>query len=139
MATLSPQIKAAVRARAQGCCEYCRCPESCAAQSHSVEHILPRSRGGTDSLDNLAFSCQGCNNHKHIKTVARDSLSGESVPLFDPRRMDWHEHFAWSDDYREIVPLTPIGRVTVRELCLNRTGLHNLRRVLYHMGEHPPA
>ena len=138
MATLSPRIKEAVRARARGCCEYCRCPEACSAQSHAVEHILPRIRGGADSLGNLALSCQGCNNHKHVKTEARDSLSDETVPLFDPRRMDWHEHFAWSDDFREIMPLTPIGRVTVRELCLYRTGLRNLRRVLYQMGEHPP-
>jgi hypothetical protein len=60
------------------------------------------------------------------------------MPLFHPRTMEWSEHFSWSDDHVEVVPLTPIGRVTVRELCLNRSGLRNLRRVLQLTGEHPP-
>jgi hypothetical protein len=51
--------------------------------------------------------------------------------------MNWPEHFAWSDDYTEIIPLTPTGRVTVRDLQLNRLGVRNLRRVLHAMGEHP--
>jgi len=51
--------------------------------------------------------------------------------------MRWHEHFAWSDDYTEVLPLTAIGRVTVLVLHLNRTGLVNLRRMLHAMGEHP--
>jgi hypothetical protein len=103
-----------------------------------VEHIVPRAQDGGESLDNLALSCQGCNNHKHAKTGGFDTLSGETVSLFHPRTMDWTEHFSWSDDYLEVIPLTPIGRVTVRELCLNRSGLRNLRRVLHGMGEHPP-
>ena len=52
--------------------------------------------------------------------------------------MSWDDHFAWSDDYSEIVPLSAVGRVTVAELCLNRMGVCNLRRILYSMGEHPP-
>ena len=52
--------------------------------------------------------------------------------------MNWEDHFVWSGDYLEIMPLTAIGRVTIRELCLNRTGIRNVRRVLYVAGEHPP-
>jgi hypothetical protein len=51
--------------------------------------------------------------------------------------MKWEEHFAWSEDYIEIVPLTPTGRVTIRELQLNRKGLCNLRQVLVAVGQHP--
>jgi hypothetical protein len=51
--------------------------------------------------------------------------------------MKWDDHFAWSDNYEETIPLTAIGRVTVRELQLNRQGVRNLRRVLFAMGEHP--
>lgn len=138
MAPVSRQTKDEVRARSGGICEYCRAPEEFCPQSHSVEHIVPRICGGDDAPENLALSCQGCNSHKHTKTGGRDTLSGERVPLFHPRRMDWQDHFAWSDNYAEIIPLTPIGRVTVRELCLNRVGLCNLRRVLLAMREHPP-
>ena len=30
----------------------------------SIEHIVPRSHGGTDDLDNLALACAACNSTK---------------------------------------------------------------------------
>ena len=33
----------------------------------TVEHIIPRSKGGTDDLENLALACKGCNNEKGIR------------------------------------------------------------------------
>ncbi len=107
-------------------------------QSFSVEHIVPRARGGTNTLDNLALACQGCNNHKYLKTEDRDPITGMVVPLFHPRQQRWNDHFVWSEDYTLIIGITPIGRATVEALRLNRPGLVNLRRVLYAMGEHPP-
>jgi hypothetical protein len=44
-----------------------------------------------------------------------------------------------SDDFTLVIGLTPIGRATIKALQLNREELVNLRRVLYAMGEHPPA
>jgi hypothetical protein len=85
-------------ARAGGGCEYCRSPERFATQSFALEHIIPRSRGGAGTLDNLAFSCQGCNNHKYTKIDARDPASDEIVSLFHPRRQSWRDHFAWNED-----------------------------------------
>ena len=35
-----------------------------------VDHILPRSRGGTDHADNLQLLCSGCNRSKGGKTMA---------------------------------------------------------------------
>ena len=35
-----------------------------------VDHILPKSRGGTDHLDNLQLLCSGCNRSKGNKTMA---------------------------------------------------------------------
>lgn len=107
-------------------------------QSFSVEHIGPRSRQGPDSLGNLAFSCQGCNNHKYTKTNGTDPVSGSLVPLFHPRNQLWTDHFAWNDDATLILGLTPTGRATVETLRLNRPGLVNLRRILAAAGEHPP-
>jgi len=52
--------------------------------------------------------------------------------------MLWSEHFRWSEDFSEIVGMTPTGRATVEMLKLNRRGLVNLRGVLYAMGKHPP-
>ena len=35
-----------------------------------VDHMLPRSRGGTDHPDNLQLLCSGCNRSKGGKTMA---------------------------------------------------------------------
>ncbi len=135
---ISAKLRRLVRQRAQGYCEYCLCPEACATQSHSVEHILPLSRGGTNDEDNLALSCQGCNGSKYNKTQAFDSLSGRMVPLFHPRKHDWHRHFAWSTDCLRLAGLTPTGRATIEELNLNRDGVIRLRRLLLLNRDHPP-
>jgi len=136
---VTTQQKKAVAERAKGCCEYCRSQVSFAVQPFSIEHIIPKSQGGETTLDNLAFSCQGCNNHKYNKTKGCDALSGEMVTLYHPRQHKWGSHFVWNDDFTILIGLTPIGRVTVETLQLNREGVVNLRRVLYAMGEHPPA
>lgn len=136
---VTAQQKKVVVERANGCCEYCRSQVRFAIQPFSIEHIIPRSLGGETVLDNLAFSCQGCNNHKYNKTEGRDPLSGDTVPLYHPRKQPWSNHFAWNDDFTLIIGLTPTGRSTVEALQLNREGVVNLRRVLYAMGEHPPV
>src|SRR5262245_7679839 len=96
--TLSAALKRLVEERARGCCEYCRGQARFAMQAFSVEHVEPRSRGGKTESDNLALSCQGCNNHKYVKTTGTDPVTALVVPLFHPRQDRWREHFAWSDD-----------------------------------------
>ncbi len=76
---VTAQQKKAVAERAKGCCEYCRSQARFAIQAFSVEHIIARSQGGKTNLDNLALSCQGCNNHKYNKTEAKDLVSGNIV------------------------------------------------------------
>ncbi len=129
----------AVAARAGACGEYCRSQERFAVQSFSIEHVRPRSAGGSDDVSNLAYSCQGCNNHKLTCTTATDPVTGLEVPLFDPRRHVWADQFAWSDDFSEMVGVSPTGRATVVLVHLNREGVVNLRRVLFAVGEHPPT
>jgi hypothetical protein len=85
------------------------------------------------------LACQGCNNAKYNKITGYDPTTGETVGLYHPRNQKWHDHFAWNQDFTLIIGLTPAGRASVEALRLNREGLVNLRRVLYAMGEHPPA
>ena len=136
---VTAQQKKAVAERANGCCEYCRSQARFAIQPFSIEHIIPRSQGGETVMDNLALSCQGCNNHKYNKTEGRDPVSGDLVPLYHPRNQQWSDHFAWNEDFSLIIGLTATGRATVETLQINREGVVNLRRVLYTMGEHPPV
>ena len=82
---LSLQQKQAVAQRAARGCEYCRCQVSYSPDPFSIEHIIPRSKGGTDDLKNLALACQGCNNRKYVQTDAYDPVTGRTVPLYNPR------------------------------------------------------
>ena len=103
-----------------------------------MAYIVPLARGGTHDLENLAWSCQGCKSRKYVTVEALDPVTGQTVPLYHPRRDHWLEHFAWSVDDTLIIGLTPTGRKTVEKLQLNRLGVVNLRRVLSLMGLHPP-
>src|SRR5439155_9118383 len=124
---VSPELRRLVEARAGGCCEYCRSRADYCPESFSMDHILASILGGPTTEENLANSCQGCNNRKHAKTVGRDPASDNEVPLFHPRQQRWRDHFAWRESFTQIVGLTLTGRATVFELELNRPGLVNLR------------
>jgi hypothetical protein len=133
------KIKQLIEARANRCCEYCLCQVFFCPDPFSIEHIIPVSRGGTDEIDNLAYSCQGCNNHKYTAIEAIDPVSGNMVSLYHPRKDDWETHFKWAQDFSVLVGLTPTGRTTIERLQLNRMGVVNLREVLRKFGKHPIA
>lgn len=131
----------AVVDRARNLCEYCRSPADYSLAAFEVEHILPSVSGGTDDLDNLAWSCPHCNSHKAAAVEAADPDSPEQnelVPLFHPRRDSWNEHFIWSSDSLTIVGTTATGRATVVRLGMNRQEAVNLRHLLAGVGLHPP-
>jgi hypothetical protein len=135
----SAALKRLVAERARDCCEYCRSQARFATEAFSVEHIQPEAFGGETVENNLALACQGCNNSKFTKTAALDPVSGQTVPLFNPRTDKWSEHFVWNDDFTLIIGLTPTGRATVETLNMNRHSLVNLRRILFVAGKHPVA
>jgi len=135
---MNEAIRSSVRDRAPDCCEYCRAQARFSYDPFSVEHIIPISKGGIDDLENLAWSCIGCNNFKFTAISAFDLVTTQMTPLFNPRTDIWNDHFRWSADFSEIIGLTPIGRATLVRLQLNRPGLVNLRGVLKAAGKHPP-
>ncbi len=103
-----------------------------------IDHIQPVSRGGQTIADNLALSCQTCNNYKYNKTEAPAPAYCQLAPLFHPRLLDWNQHFTWNEDTTQMLGITAIGRATVARLQTNREGVINMRRVLAIMDEHPP-
>lgn len=54
--------KAYLLERENRCCIYCGIHASKAKME--IEHVIPRSKGGTDSLNNLVLSCNACNQAK---------------------------------------------------------------------------
>ncbi len=125
--------------RAKGCCEYCKMQAKYSPDSFCLEHIIPKNKNGETTESNLALSCSGCNGHKYNKTEGYDKISGKNVPLFHPRKQDWNSHFAWNEDFTEIIGITSTGRATAETLDMNRESLINIRKVLVTLNEHPPV
>lgn len=132
-------IRVLVSERSFGLCEYCKSQERFAPQPFTIDHIDPESEGGSHTLENLAYACQGCNGFKHRKTGSIDPVTKLNTPYYNPRTQIWDEHFAWNEDFTHIIGLTPTGRVTVTGLKMNRKILIGLRKFLRKMSEHPPA
>ncbi len=86
-----------------------------------IEHIIPESAGGLTERDNLCLSCPSCNRFKGAKVTAPDSDTQTTVPLFNPRKDVWSEHFQWSTDGITIIGRTAVGRATVEALKLNHS------------------
>jgi HNH endonuclease len=135
----APIDRALVKRRARGRCEYCQSPEDFESDTFELEHIIPLARNGSNELDNIAYSCSGCNNRKGIKIMGLDPVTLVNVSLFHPRQEVWEDHFQWSGDALRLIGVSPVGRATIDSLDLNRNGCMNLRRALIAIQEHPPT
>ena len=130
MAHQPPQLRDFVEARADGRCEYCRrYQDMIGATFFEVEHIIPRARGGLTVPHNLAFACRRCNLLKGDATEALDRRTGRRVPLFNPRRDRWGDHFRRSRDQVRIYGRTAIGRATVALLRFNSADEQRARQI----------
>lgn len=126
-----------LRIRARHRCEYCLCPEDCNPDIFPADHVIPKAKGGIDDLINRALACWRCNGLKSYFTEALDPKTGELVPLYNPRKDVWADHFRWDESFTLLLGISPIGRATVLKLQLNRAGVIKLRGILYKIGEHP--
>jgi 5-methylcytosine-specific restriction endonuclease McrA len=52
------RLSAAVLRRDRHVCHYC------GGQATTADHIVPKAKGGTDSMDNLVAACLSCNGSK---------------------------------------------------------------------------
>ena len=140
----SDDVKAAVRKRANYLCEYCHSSERLSASRFTIDHITPRSLGGTDDLENLALACRRCNERRYNFVASIDPESQATVPIFNPRLQQWNDHFAWENQGVLIKGTTPIGRATCVRLDLNDTrypeadSIRETRRFWIKTGLHPP-
>ena len=118
-----------VRDRAGNACEYCGLrQENSPLASLQIEHILPRSHGGNDDADNLAFACIDCNLAKGTNIAGIDPSSGLTTELFHPRRQRWEDHFEWQGPFA--FGKTPVGRTTIAVLRINSEDQIELRTAL---------
>lgn len=141
---ISDPIRQAVRERANYLCEYCHSPERLSANRFTIDHVIPRSLGGSDELDNLALACRRCNERRYNFIAGIDPETQQVVPLFNPRQQQWQEHFIWIEDGLVIQGNSPIGRAACIRLDLNDIrypeddSIRETRRLWIQTGLHPP-
>lgn len=138
MPPISRALRKYVSERANYRCGYCKSQEQIMGIALEIEHIIPEISGGDSTETNLWLACSTCNRHKSKATHAVDQVTGQRVPLFNPRHQVWLEHFQWSDEGLIILGMTPVGRVTVDILNMNNEVVVQARRLWIAAGWHPP-
>jgi len=99
-------------------CLYCRLRQFGNVATFHIDHVVPRSKGGPTTLDNLALQCPNCSLHKSNRVDAADPVGGERVALFNPLRDVWRAHFAFAAN-GSVSGRTPVGRATADALGMN--------------------
>lgn len=69
---LWPTIRTAVLNRDGRRCRYC------GNRADTADHVLPRTRGGPTTLDNLVAACNPCNRSKKDRTLAEWVATGSA-------------------------------------------------------------
>ena len=77
-------------------CQYCGEVQS--ARELTLDHVLPRSRGGRTTWDNVVTACRDCNGHKANRTPTEARMTLGTTPA----KPTWLPPRAWSVD-----PSTP--------------------------------
>ena len=89
-------------------CQYCGVRGT--ATDLSIDHILPRSRGGRTEPDNLCAACRACNSRKGDRTPAEARMPLRTEPaalMYDldtatlrhaaALRPEWRKYVEWTD------------------------------------------
>ena len=75
--------------KSKGLCWYCGCKmvEIC------LDHVVPKIKGGEDTLENLVFACRKCNSEKGKKTLEeyRSFIERKQsgAPYFNKEQLAW--------------------------------------------------
>jgi 5-methylcytosine-specific restriction endonuclease McrA len=78
----APLNRRAVFARDGGRCQYC------AAPAESIDHVVPRSRGGQHAWENVVAACRACNTRKRDRLLSETPMALRQRPVV-PRELSW--------------------------------------------------
>ncbi len=125
---MKPGLRAQVRQRALGRCEYCQTPDWLTVLPHEVDHIRAVKHDGPTELANLSWACARCNDFKGSDVSSYVPGTDRLVRLFNPRVDVWNEHFSWNGS--EIIGLSEIAQATIALLRLNAISRLTIRQAL---------
>lgn len=77
----------AVHKKSKGLCTYCH--KRLKVSQTTIDHIIPRSKGGSNTMSNLAACCYNCNQAKGDRTVAEWI---EDLKVAEPPQRSSHEY-----------------------------------------------
>ena len=76
------KLREFIFSRSNGKCSYC------GKQAQEIDHIVPRSKGGTDSSYNLVASCRSCNERKSNLTLKEfDKIMNKDYSHLEPKKL----------------------------------------------------
>ncbi len=112
-----------IRERDGFCCVYCGTTEVDVSSALTLDHVQPRSKGGTNALDNQVYCCHACNEFKGEYWQTEPYLR-----LLHPLVDVLTEHYQEQEN-GTLLGLTERGINHIRVLRLNREQLvtHRLR------------
>jgi len=67
-------------------CQYC------GNQAESIDHIIPKSKGGEDSWENLIIACSPCNSRKGNRSLIETKMKLMKVPKKPNRFMYFNQY-----------------------------------------------
>jgi 5-methylcytosine-specific restriction endonuclease McrA len=79
--------RTALSRRAVFACDGYKC-QYCGRPADSIDHVVPRSRGGEHVWENVAAACRTCNLHKRDRTPKEAGMMLAKAP-HTPRDMAW--------------------------------------------------
>lgn len=71
---VSAELKAQIRQQARNRYGYCLSLQQYVLGTLEIEHIIPKSAGGSSREDNLWMACRPCNSHKADRTHGIDRV-----------------------------------------------------------------
>jgi 5-methylcytosine-specific restriction endonuclease McrA len=78
----APLSRRAVFLRDGGRCQYC------GAKAESIDHVIPRSRGGEHTWENVVAACERCNSAKRDRLLEDTSMRLRHHPQA-PKHLNW--------------------------------------------------
>ncbi len=81
------QARVALNRRAVFARDGHRC-QYCGASAENIDHVLPRSKGGPHSWDNVVAACRPCNTRKRDRLLEDSGMKLRRAPA-TPRERSW--------------------------------------------------
>jgi len=76
------ELRSFIFSRSNGKCVYC------GAKAEEIDHVIPKSKGGTNSTYNLVASCKNCNQMKsNLSLKEFGKLMGKNFSKLEPKKL----------------------------------------------------